>query len=79
MKVKVSLFGTLRQGFPDYRPSQGIELEIPEGATVEDLLALLKIPESQGAVVISEGRVLKTADRLQRRAAVNIVQAMGGG
>jgi sulfur carrier protein ThiS len=79
MKVKVSLFGTLSQNFPDYQPSQGIEIEIPEGATVKDLLALLEISEARGAVVIAEGRVLKADDRLQCGVLVSIMQAIGGG
>jgi sulfur carrier protein ThiS len=29
-----------------------IEVELPEEATVKDLLALLEIPESQGVIVI---------------------------
>jgi len=79
MKVKVKLYGTLSQRFPGYQPSQGIEVEIPEGATAKDLLALLGIPESQRAVVIVEGRVLKADDKIQRGVPVNVLQAIGGG
>lgn len=79
MKVRVNLYGTLRQRFPAYRPSEGIEVDLPEGATVRDLLSLLDIPQSQGAVVIVEGRVLKVGDKLQRGITVNVLQAMGGG
>ena len=79
MKVKVKLYGTLSQRFPDYQHSQGIEVEIPEGATVKDLLALLEISESQGAVVIMEGRILKAGDKVQSGVPVNVLQAMRGG
>ena len=79
MKVRVSLFGTLGQEFPEYQPSQGMEVELPEGATVADLLARLGLPESRGPVVIAGGRVLKAEERLQRGVAVNIMQAIGGG
>ncbi|MBC7248659.1 MAG: MoaD/ThiS family protein [Anaerolineae bacterium] len=79
MKVRVNLYGTLRQRFPAYRPSEGIEVEVPEGATVRDLLSLLDIPQSQGAVVIVEGRVLKAEDKLRRGVPVNVLQAIGGG
>ena len=65
MKVRVRLYGTLSQGIPGYLHSQGIEVEIADGATVRDLLTLLEISESQGPVVIVEGRVLKTEDRIQ--------------
>jgi sulfur carrier protein ThiS len=79
MKVRVRLYGTLGQRIPGYRHSQGIEVEIPDGATVKDLLALLEIPESQGAVVIVEGRVLKTEDRIQCGVPVSVLQVIYGG
>jgi sulfur carrier protein ThiS len=79
MKVRVKLYGTLSQRFPGYRHPQGIEVEIPEGATAKDLLALLEISESQGAVVITEGRVLKADDRMQCGVPVSVLQAVHGG
>lgn len=79
MKVRVGIFGTFRQRFPNYRPSQGMEVELPEGAMVKDLLALLDLSESQGAVVIAGGRVLKADARLQRGVPVNVMQAIDGG
>jgi molybdopterin synthase sulfur carrier subunit len=79
MKVKVKLFGTLSQSFPDYQPAQGIEVEMPDGATVKDLLSLLEIPESQRTVVIVEGRILKADDEIPGGVPVNVVQAIGGG
>ena len=79
MKVRVKLYGTLSQGFPGYQHSQGVEVEIPDGATVKDLLALLEISESRGAVVIAEGRILKADDKMQPGVPVNVLQAIGGG
>ena len=79
MKVRVKLYGTLSQGFPGYQHSQGIEVEIPDGATVKDLLALLEISESRRAVVIAEGRVLKADDRMQPGVPVSILQTISGG
>jgi len=77
--VKVKLYGTLSERFPGYQPSQGIEVELPDGATAQGLLAHLEIPESQRAVVIVEGRILKADDKIRRRAPVIILQAIGGG
>ena len=79
MKVKVKLYGTLSQCFAGYQPSRGIEVELPGGATARDLLACLEILESQRAVVIVEGRILKADDEIRRGVPVNIVQAIGGG
>jgi sulfur carrier protein ThiS len=79
MKLRVKLYGTYSQRFPGYQHSQGIEVEIPDGATVRDLLALLEISESQGAVVITEGRVLKADDKMRCGVPVNVLQAVRGG
>jgi molybdopterin synthase sulfur carrier subunit len=77
MNVQVKLYGTLR--FPGYQPSQGIEVEIPDGTTVKDLLALLEISESQRAVVIVEGRILKADDEIRPGVPVSVLQAIHGG
>ena len=79
MDVQVKLYGTLSQGFPGYQPSQGIEVEIPDGTTVKDLLALLGISESQRAVVIVEGRILKADDEIRPGVPVSVLQAIQGG
>jgi sulfur carrier protein ThiS len=79
MKIAVKLYGTLRRRFPDYNNENGMEVEIPDEATIKELLAILKIPKSQGAVVVMKGRVLKSDDRIQCGAHVNVVQALFGG
>jgi sulfur carrier protein ThiS len=79
MKVKVKLYGTLGQHIPDYQTSRGIEVEIPDGATAKDLLALLEIAESRGAVVAVEGRILKADDRIRCGVPVHVLQVMHGG
>ncbi len=79
MKMRVKLYGTLSQRFPGYQHSQGIEVEIPDGATVKDLLALLEISESQGAVVAMEGRILKADDKMRCGVHVHVFQALHGG
>jgi sulfur carrier protein ThiS len=56
-----------------------MEVEVPDGATVKDLLALLEISESRGAVVIAKGRILKADDKMQPGVPVNVLQAIGGG
>jgi sulfur carrier protein ThiS len=79
MKVKVNLYGTLSAGISGYRQSQGIEIELPQGATVKDLLALLEIPESQKAVVAIDGRIRKANDKIPCGACARILQPIHGG
>lgn len=79
MKVKVRLHGTLGQDFPEYRSSEGMEVEIPNGATVKELLALLDFAELRGAAVIVDGRVLKEDTKMQANAFVDVFQSIQGG
>ena len=79
MKVRVKLFGTLSQGVADYQHSQGMEIEIPHGATAGELLAHLDIPQSRGAAVAVEGRLLNADDRIQCGVPVHILQVIQGG
>lgn len=79
MRIRVKLFGTLSQRYPGYQQAQGMEVEIPDGATAKDLLAHLEIPESQGVAVAVEGRILKADDRLECGAPVHVLQVLSGG
>ena len=79
MKVRVRLFGTLSQHYPDYRSDKGMEIEIPDGATSGDLLAHLDISITQMAVVFMDGRILKSDHRLRDGSSLNVFQAVFGG
>ena len=79
MKVRVKLFGILGQRFPGYHHEQGMEVEIPDGARVKDLLAHLKFSKSFGGVVAVEGKLLTEDVRLGNGAEVNIFQSVFGG
>jgi sulfur carrier protein ThiS len=79
MKVRVKLYGTLSLRVREYQHSQGIEIELPEGATVSDLFALLKISATQGAVVTIDGRIHKAEDKIPGGVHVRIFQSVGGG
>ena len=79
MKITVKLFGTLIQNFPDYSPDQGLEVEIPEGSKVADLLALLKISDSKGGTVVRDGLLLSRDEILTDGSLIQIFQALFGG
>jgi sulfur carrier protein ThiS len=79
MKVTVKLYGTLGRRFPGYRHSEGLEVELPDGATAKDLLTLLEISEVQGVVVITEDHILKADDQMRDGVQVNVLQSIYGG
>ena len=79
MKITVKLYGTLSQQIPGYQHSQGVEVEIPDGASVKDFLARLKISENQGAVVIMDGHILKGDDTMRDGLPIHVLQSLSGG
>jgi sulfur carrier protein ThiS len=79
VKVRVSLYGTLGQGVAGYNHSRGIEVEIPDDATVKDFLNCLEFTKPEKLVVVRDGRVLKGDDKMQWGIPVNVFQAIHGG
>jgi sulfur carrier protein ThiS len=79
MIVKARLFGTLGEHFPGYNFERVMDIEIPDGATVRDLLAHLEIPETQQYVVVMKGRVMKFNDVLEKGCSVQVFQSVFGG
>ena len=79
MKVKVKLYGTLGLHIPEYKPLQGLDVEIPDGATVKDLLAHLEILDPRRAAVIANGRVLKADDKVKDGLSLDVFQSIQGG
>ena len=79
MKIRVKLFGTLPQRYPDYDSARGLELEIPDGAKVKDLLARLEISAADGGLVAIDNRVVRHDDELKEDSSVRIFQRAFGG
>lgn len=79
MKIEVKTFATLRRVFPDNKQGIG-SVELPDGATIEDLLAKLGITLPQAQMVLVNGQhqgdykaVLKDGDT------VSIFPPLAGG
>ena len=79
MKVWVKLFGTLPQRYPEYDPEDGLEVEIPDGARVKDLLACLEISSSDGGVAAIDNVVVNIEEKLKEGVCVRILQGAFGG
>ena len=62
MKVQVRLFATLQSYLPGDACGDGIMLDLLPGATVEDVVASLKIPGDVACLIVVNGR---DADREQ--------------
>ncbi len=79
MKLTVKLFGTLGQNFLNYQPDQGLEITLPEGSSVADLLALIDTSGPKGETVVLDGRLLSKETILIDGSLIQIFQALHGG
>ena len=79
MKLRVKLFGLLPSRFPGYNPEQGMEIDIPDGTRVEDLLARLEISKSEAGIAIANGLPLKSDSQLEEGMRVSLFPLVSGG
>ena len=79
MKVRVKLFATLRDLFPHLGIGEPMEVEMPDGSTVADLIARLQIPRNEVKLVYVGGRLKGDEYVLQDGDEVGIFPPVGGG
>lgn len=56
MRIKVRLFATLASYVPGIAAGETMEVDLPQGATVADLLSKLSVPEAKVAAAYVNGR-----------------------
>jgi molybdopterin converting factor small subunit len=70
MKIELNLFASLAEYLPDKEKGNPNVLELTAGASIEELIALLKIPAEAPRIIFLNGvhagreAVLKDGDRL---------------
>ena len=75
----MKLFAALRNHFLDYDPNKGIDVEMNEGSTSEDLIRALHLSQNEAGVIIVNGISKRTTDRMNDRDQVNIFTPIFGG
>lgn len=79
MQVTVKLFSVFQEHIPNYDPSSGMMLELPDGTSVAHLLRHLNLPEGSAPVVTCNGRILKQDDVPASGSVLHIFQPVAGG
>ncbi len=79
MKIRILLFGILRNSFSDHDPVHGMEVEIPEGSTVGDLISGMDLPAKKIGMVSMDGHLVKAGDLLKENSVVRVFQPIFGG
>jgi molybdopterin converting factor small subunit len=79
MIVQVKLFATLRRQYPHLGIGEPMPVELPDGATVEQLVEHLRLPADQVKVVFVNGIVRKEKYTLDEGDEIGVFPAVGGG
>ena len=79
MKVEVKLFSNFQEYLPPGSVRYSCTLELEEGTTIAQVLARLKIPESQPMVPLVNGIYRKPEDPLQPGDVLSIFPPVAGG
>jgi molybdopterin synthase sulfur carrier subunit len=79
VRVEVRLFATLRRYYPEADAKNGVVLEMPEGASLNDLLSRLKVPTQEANILFVNNRK-QTIDYVLRHGdKVGIFPQVAGG
>ena len=79
MEVEVKLFGNLGHYLPDGGNRFSFRQSLHQGATVQDMLTVLKIPEDMATIAIVNGIQVGRDHVLKDQDEVNLFRLSGGG
>ncbi len=79
MKVTIKLYGTLGNDIPGHDPLKGMEVEIPEGWSTDDVIGHLALPRKKVGFISVDGRLAKTSQPLADSNFVRIFMPIFGG
>ena len=79
MVVHVRLFATLRRQYPDLGIGESMPVELPDGATIEQLIEHLRLPATEVKIVFVNGITQKREHVLDDGDQVGVFPPAGGG
>ncbi len=79
MRVTVKLFATLVRFKDGGRAGKPFEMELPEGAAVQDLIDNLKIPPEETHVIFINNIIEEHQTKLKNGDVVGLFPPVGGG
>lgn len=79
MRVTVKLFATLVRFKDGGRAGKPFEMELPEGAAVQDLIDNLKIPPEETHVIFINNIIEEHQTKLENGDVVGLFPPVGGG
>ena len=77
--VRVKLFATLRRYHPHLKLGQEMPVDLPDGATVEQLIEQLGLPTDEVKLIFVNNKVRKPVTRLADGDGIGLFPPVGGG
>ena len=79
VRLNIKLYGTLGRSFDAYDHLSGLEVNIPEEASIHDLLEYLNLPLESLGMIYMDGKLLNKKARLKDGAQIKIFHPISGG
>ena len=79
MKVRVIIHAVLRRYLPPDSQGNSATIDVPDGATVADLLSRLGIPEKHAAMFVSNDEHLERSSPITEGQSIEIFPPLAGG
>ncbi len=79
MHIKVKLYGTLARQVEGYDHGTGMEVSLPEGGKLEDLVAVLGIAKKSVSIVTQNGDIIKADNKLFSGDEIRFFSIVAGG
>lgn len=79
MRISVKLIATYREHLPPGTKGNKIEIDVPEGTSVADVMARFKIPQDETSVIVVNGTTVPLSTIVREGDLVSAFSAIAGG
>ena len=79
LTLNVRLYGTLSRSFDEYDHSIGLDVVLPDEASIHDLLVHLNLSSERLGMLYMDGRRLNKKSQLRDDVQIKIFQPISGG
>ncbi len=79
MKINVKLIATYRELLPPGTQGNKIEIEVPEGTKVSDVMTQFNVPQDESSVIVVNGLTVPLSTVLVENDEVTAFSAIAGG
>jgi len=79
VKARIKLLGTLPSHYSGSYSASGIEVNLPDNATVATVVETIGIPKERLGIVTINGRLARAFDSIPEDAEVKFFQTIAGG